>query len=128
MMAVGMLPGMTRKAKATAPDVGISWDSDNNRYVISNYAGLVEFANIVNGTGSHAGNANRSACAVISDEVDSIDASASASADSSWTPIGKDTSLIYTGTFDGNGKEITRLTIDNDSTDYIGLFGIVGPR
>ena len=57
MMVAGMLPTMEKKAQAepveetTAVDTderGIKWDGDKNRYVISNYAGLVEFAKIVN--------------------------------------------------------------------------------
>ena len=127
MMAVAMLPGMTRKAKATeASDVGII-QRDDGIYEISNYAGLVEFANIVNGTGAHAGNANSSACAIIPDGVNAIDASASAT-DNPWIPIGKDSNHEYTGIFDGNGKKIIMLTINDSSMDDAGLFGYVGNR
>ena len=40
----------------------------------------------------------------------------------SWEPIGTDSSHAYTGTFDGNGKTITGLTI-NSSSRYVGMFG-----
>ena len=40
----------------------------------------------------------------------------------SWEPIGTDSSHVYTGTFDGNGKTITGLTIDSSSR-YVGMFG-----
>ena len=43
-----------------------------------------------------------------------------------WTPIGKDDNKVYTGTFDGNGKTITRLTVTG-SNEYAGLFGFIGP-
>ena len=39
-----------------------------------------------------------------------------------WTPIGKDDNKAYTGTFDGNGKTITGLTVTG-SYKYAGLFG-----
>ena len=39
-----------------------------------------------------------------------------------WTHIGTDSSHAYTGTFDGNGKTITGLTI-NSSSRYVGMFG-----
>ncbi len=42
-----------------------------------------------------------------------------------WTPIGKDDNKAYTGTFDGNGKTITGLTVTT-SDQYAGLFGCIG--
>ena len=39
-----------------------------------------------------------------------------------WTPIGTDDNKAYTGTFDGNGKTITGLTVTG-SYKYAGLFG-----
>ena len=42
-----------------------------------------------------------------------------------WTPIGKDDNKAYTGTFDGNGKTITGLTVTT-SDQYAGLFGYIG--
>ena len=42
-----------------------------------------------------------------------------------WTPIGTE-SQPYTGTFDGNGKTITGLKIDQSGTDYVGLIGRLG--
>lgn len=41
-----------------------------------------------------------------------------------WTPIGKDDNKAYTGTFDGNGKTITGLTVTG-SDRYTGLFGFI---
>ena len=41
-----------------------------------------------------------------------------------WTPIGKDDNNSYTGTFDGNGKTITGLTVTG-SDRYTGLFGFI---
>ena len=42
-----------------------------------------------------------------------------------WTPIGN-YDRKYTGTFDGNGKTVSGVYINNDSAEYQGLFGYVG--
>ena len=42
-----------------------------------------------------------------------------------WTPIGIDYNHQYIGTFDGNGKTITGLTVTG-SDQYAGLFGRIG--
>ena len=42
-----------------------------------------------------------------------------------WTPIGTEKQL-YTGTFDGNDKTITGLTINQSGTDYVGLICHLG--
>ena len=39
-----------------------------------------------------------------------------------WTPIGNESNK-YTGTFDGQNHTISGLYFNNDSTDYVGLFG-----
>lgn len=42
-----------------------------------------------------------------------------------WTPIGNNDNS-YTGTFDGNGKTITGLTVKGSDHQYAGLFGYIG--
>ena len=132
MMAVGMLPVAAREAKAAETDAGagegIVWNAEENRYEISSYAGLLEFAKIVNGKPSQFGTNSAANAKIV---VKEIDASASNPTSSdydgqttAWTPIGS-TSSDYTGTFDGNGCTITGLTIES-TNDYIGLFGHVG--
>ncbi len=124
-MAVGMLPGLARGAKAAEPDAGasagIAWNDEKGYYEISNYAGLLEFAKIVNGESTLFPNTS-GANAII---TDSFDASASSSEESKWTPIGTDSNR-YTGTFDGQEKEITGLTTKDSNADHVGLFGYVG--
>lgn len=41
-----------------------------------------------------------------------------------WLPIGN-SSAEFQGTFDGNGKTISGLTINRVSTDYVGFFGYI---
>lgn len=48
-----------------------------------------------------------------------------AEAESNWSPIG-DGDNHYNGTFDGNGKMISNLTINSSDQIYIGLFGYIG--
>ena len=114
-----------------AGDSGIVWNESDQRYEISDYAGLLEFAAIVNGTHPSI-RQNKSACAILTKD---IDASASANyeinPDNAWTPIGNGSGsgsnqIRYTGTFDGRGCVITGLTYNNDQKEYVGLFGYVG--
>ncbi|MCC5907903.1 MAG: hypothetical protein JJU13_16945 [Balneolaceae bacterium] len=44
---------------------------------------------------------------------------------SGFSPIGS-SSNPFTGTFNGNGFEISGLTIDRDGDDHVGLFGVAG--
>lgn len=43
-----------------------------------------------------------------------------------WTPIGTDENNSYNGFFDGNGKTITGLTVNQSEKNYAGLFGCLG--
>jgi 5-hydroxyisourate hydrolase-like protein (transthyretin family) len=60
-------------------------------------------------------------------------ASSSANSNNGFLPLARDTDTgsagyqgtKFTGTFDGNGHTISGLTIDRESTDYVGLFGVV---
>ncbi|RLM53518.1 PGF-pre-PGF domain-containing protein [Halobellus sp. Atlit-31R] len=49
-------------------------------------------------------------------------ASASANGDKGFEPIGNQTTP-FTGSFDGNGSTISDLSIDRESTNYVGVFG-----
>src|SRR5690554_6925709 len=44
-----------------------------------------------------------------------------------WTPIGHNILNRFRGSFDGNGFEISHLTINRPDTSRVGLFGDVGP-
>jgi formylglycine-generating enzyme required for sulfatase activity len=47
-----------------------------------------------------------------------------------WTPIGDKSSrndtTLFTGSFDGNNKTITGMSIDKPNADYQGMFGYIG--
>ena len=91
---------------ASADGDGIVFNSADNRYQISTYSELKEFASIVNGT--HATIAqNQAACAILTQDFTATD--------TDWTPIGDgsgsdDSQIRYTGTFDGMRHIITGLT------------------
>jgi hypothetical protein len=42
-----------------------------------------------------------------------------------WIPIGNSDMRPFRGTFDGNGRVIRGVFIDNSSQDYAGLFGVI---
>ena len=82
-------------------------------YTISTAEQLYAFANAVN-TG------NTTANAVLTADI-TLDSNSS-----EWTPIGKDDSHIYNGTFDGQGHTISGLHCSVTSGNVAGLFGVIG--
>ncbi|MGF7145902.1 hypothetical protein HNQ56_004350 [Anaerotaenia torta] len=54
--------------------------------------------------------------------VNNLDLSVYASGDG-WNPIGMNMTYAFKGSFDGNNKTITGLTINRPAADYTGLFG-----
>src|SRR5690606_7189632 len=40
-----------------------------------------------------------------------------------WKPIGKNSTLTFSGTFDGNNHELSNLFATNTTTSFTGLFG-----
>lgn len=87
------------------PDPG--YRVEDGTYFVTNATGLIAWADHV-----RAGNWDTN-CTLTAD----INL-----AGKEWTPIGTDLSHAYTGTFNGNGKTITGLTIDS-SSQYVGMFG-----
>ena len=43
-----------------------------------------------------------------------------------WTPMGDVRNYPFTGQFQGQGKTIAHLFIDDYAVDFVGLFGVVG--
>ena len=95
---------------AAAKDPGYTVSEDGKTYEVYNAEGLKNIAELVNEEWKLGINIT------LTDNIDltGID----------WTPIGKDDNKAYTGTFDGNGKTITGLTVTR-SNRYTGLFGFI---
>ena len=90
-----------------------------NPYKIATAEELEEFAELVNDDGK------TSAWAELTADID-LSEICSEEKGVSWTPIGNSESTAYTGTFDGNGKTIENLYINNTTSDEDqGLFGRV---
>ena len=95
---------------AAAKDPGYTVSEDGRTYEVYNAEGLKNIAELVNEEWKLDINIT------LTNNIDltGID----------WTPIGKDDNKAYTGTFDGNGKTITGLTVTR-SNRYTGLFGFI---
>ncbi|MBM6672689.1 fimbrillin family protein [Marseilla massiliensis] len=92
-------------------DKGYTVSEDGNTYEVYNAEGLKNIASLVN---SGATDIN----ITLDTDLDLTDME--------WTPIGADYNNAYTGIFDGNGKTITGLTVNQEGTNYVGLIGYLG--
>ena len=115
-MALSLLPAITLTVHASIKETGTGTKSDP--YKIGNAENLFEFANIVNIIERE--DHNQAACAILTQNIDLDEYSTT-----TWTPIGMSNKQPYTGTFDGKGFTISNLTIQNETGDYLGLFGCV---
>ena len=101
--------------------------TEDDPHLISNYADLCELANIINGT---RGNSKPSGSNVSYNQAyyklqENIETSLT-----DWVPIGKNTSNLFQGVFDGNDKSIVfknlvEISIDTGTRNF-GLFGFAG--
>ena len=94
---------------AAAKDLGYTIESDGT-YTVTSADGLMNVAELVNGGKSDIN---------ITLDTD-IDLTGK-----DWTPIGTSFHNSYTGTFDGGGHSITRLTVTTND-EHAGLFGCLG--
>ena len=93
---------------AAAEDPGYTIESDGS-YTVNNEKGLKNIASLVNGG-----------------ETDiNITLDTDLTLTGEWTPIGTYDNP-YTGTFNGKDKTITGLTVKQEGTNYVGLFGRIG--
>ncbi|MFI3295205.1 MAG: GLUG motif-containing protein, partial [Rikenellaceae bacterium] len=111
----------------------LEYDSSTDTYLIHNEYGLKAFADLVNGnantcdatvSGPSFGIAIPSINGLLTADID-LSAICSSS-EGNWEPIGKSTSVLFSGTFDGGGYSISGLYIDASSSSNLGLFGCVG--
>ena len=91
-------------------------------YLIANAGNLYWFADMVNANSHTDACARLTADIVINEHVLNADGSLNGTPERQWTPIGKSSSLVYSGTFDGQGHTISGLYYKGTST-RIGLFG-----
>ena len=93
---------------AAAEDPGYTIESDGS-YTVNNEKGLKNIASLVNGGET---------------DID-ITLDTDLTMTGEWTPIGTYDNP-YTGTFNGKDKTITGLTVKQEGTNYVGLFGRIG--
>jgi hypothetical protein len=87
--------------------------TETNPYIINNVEQLAKLATYVN-----AGNTNyNDKCYKLGNDIDL----AAYQSGAGWTPIGIE--YDFRGSFDGNGKKITALYINNPNLECTGLFG-----
>ena len=107
-----------------------------NPYQISSAAELYWFAELVNGSLTDGTPQNTAACAKLTADI-TVNSNLLSSLNiwdgevwnsetfTSWTPIGKNGNE-YIGTFDGDGKTVSGLFLNDSNADYVGLFGLIG--
>lgn len=107
-----------------------------NPYQISSAAELYWFAELVNGSLTDGTPQNTAACAKLTADI-TVNSNLLSSLDiwegevrnswtfTSWTPIGKYENE-YIGTFDGDGKTVSGLFLNDSNADWVGLFGLIG--
>ena len=94
---------------AAAKDLGYTIESDGT-YTVTSADGLMNVAELVNG-----GKTDINITLTADIDLTGKD----------WTPIGTSFRNSYTGTFDGGGHSITRLTVTTND-EHAGLFGCLG--
>lgn len=94
--------------------------TQSNPYKIATAADLKAFANDVNIGYSYEGK-----YFILTDDIDlsSVCGDDMSGVSVSWVPIGAHSGVSFGGTFNGDGKKITNLFIDEPYENYRGLFG-----
>ena len=93
---------------AAAKDLGYTVSEDGKTYTVTSADGLLAW--------NEAVQKDMTLNCTLADNIDLTG--------KDWTPIGTSFGNSYTGTFDGNGKTITGLTVTG-SDRYTGLFGFI---
>lgn len=90
--------------------------TSSDPYVIYNASQLDQVRNFLN---------DENVCFKLGADIDLKSFIAGENPIQGWLPIGS-SAAPFMGTFDGNGKTISNLTITRATTDYVGLFGHAG--
>ncbi|MBR4039172.1 MAG: hypothetical protein IKJ11_03630 [Clostridia bacterium] len=96
-----------------------NWSPFNGYYGIRNAEELYGFAQLVNG-------GDRTAKAVLLQDIVVNETVSGSGTKHVWTPIGSGEDNSFIGVFDGNGHTISGLYYDNANASFVGLFGVVG--
>ena len=130
LMAAMAMPSVASAEISISMPTGSGTSEDP--FQITNANELYWFAGLVNGT-IGLPNKRPDACAKLMDNITvnssvlKSDGTINSGSFTAWEPIGyyKSSSdyVIYSGTFDGNGKTISGLYLSNNSLSYMGLFG-----
>ena len=96
--------------EGAAEDLGYNYDTTTKTYTVYNADGLLAW--------NEAAQKDPSINCTLSVDINM--------AGKEWTPIGTDENNSYNGIFDGNGKIITGLTVNQSEKNYAGLFGCLG--
>ena len=96
--------------EGAAEDLGYNYDTNTKTYTVYNADGLLAW--------NEAAQKDQSINCTLSADINM--------AGKEWTRIGTDENNSYNGTFDGNGKTITGLTVNQSEKNYAGLFGCLG--
>ena len=122
-MMIGLTPTLTMTASAAGtPDT--SWYTSNpsaTEFTINTADELAGLAELVNaGTSSFYGKTIN-----LGASIDLSVYGESYNNNKGWIPIGRNSSYRFRGTFNGNGKIISNLYINDTALNYAGLFGNV---
>ena len=138
MLVAAMVVPSVAWADITPSKPSVGNGSSENPYQISTAAELYWFAALVNGTLTDGTVQNAAACAKLTANITVnsgvLNADGTLSSNSSsftqWAPIGyyqnSDIHNLYTGTFDGNGKTVSGLYVNDGNASCVGLFGFNG--
>ena len=96
--------------EGAAEDLGYNYDTTTKTYTVYNADGLLAW--------NEAAQKDKSINCTLSADINM--------AGKEWTPIGTDENNSYNGIFDGNGKTITGLTVNQSEKYNAGLFGCLG--
>ena len=96
--------------EGAAEDLGYNYDTTTKTYTVYNADGLLAW--------NEAAQKDKSINCTLSADINM--------AGKEWTPIGTDENNSYNGIFDGNGKIITGLTVNQSEKYNAGLFGCLG--
>lgn len=130
LVAAMVVPTMAWAENTITTSIPSGEGTEASPYQIGTAAELYWFAGLVNGTLTNGTQKNTAACAKLTADITVntcvLDASGNlinnVSGLISWKTIGN-SSEMYTGTFDGNGKTISGLYFNNGNQSYVGLFG-----